>query len=173
VQILHPFAGSIQEYDEEIADPSRYRPDHCPQWLQRAFARSGELSYSIVFGIALSFNRPLYSKTAGPETNFNKYQGAIMTLTPEQEQHIVDMYLGAMSTNNIGKQLGFHKSYVVKTLRDRGIPLRFQTFSHCAEKMATLYTRQGWSGPQIAMGRYALVWRHETAGPDGSVEHRL
>jgi transposase-like protein len=31
VQILHPFAGSIQEYEEEIADPSRYRPDHCPQ----------------------------------------------------------------------------------------------------------------------------------------------
>jgi hypothetical protein len=31
VQILHPFAGSIQEYDQEIADPSRYRPDHCPQ----------------------------------------------------------------------------------------------------------------------------------------------
>jgi len=31
VQILHPFAGSIQEYAEEIADPDRYRPDHCPQ----------------------------------------------------------------------------------------------------------------------------------------------
>jgi len=31
VQILHPFAGSIQEYEQEIADPSRYRPDHCPQ----------------------------------------------------------------------------------------------------------------------------------------------
>lgn len=31
MQILHPFAGSIQEYDEEIADPSRYRPDRCPQ----------------------------------------------------------------------------------------------------------------------------------------------
>jgi hypothetical protein len=31
VQILHPFTGSIQEYAEEIADPSRYRPDHCPQ----------------------------------------------------------------------------------------------------------------------------------------------
>ena len=31
MQILHPFAGSIQEYDEEIADPSRHRPDHCPQ----------------------------------------------------------------------------------------------------------------------------------------------
>ena len=31
MQILHPFAGSIQEYDEAIADPSRYRPDHCPQ----------------------------------------------------------------------------------------------------------------------------------------------
>jgi hypothetical protein len=31
VQILHPFAGSIQQYEEEIADPSRYRPDRCPQ----------------------------------------------------------------------------------------------------------------------------------------------
>ena len=31
MQILHPFAGSIQEYEEELADPSRYRPDHCPQ----------------------------------------------------------------------------------------------------------------------------------------------
>jgi hypothetical protein len=31
VQILHPFAGSIQQYAEEIADPDRYRPDHCPQ----------------------------------------------------------------------------------------------------------------------------------------------
>ena len=29
--LLQPFAGSIQEYNEEIADPSRYRPDHCPQ----------------------------------------------------------------------------------------------------------------------------------------------
>jgi hypothetical protein len=31
VQILHPFAGSIQKYAEEIGDPNRYRPDHCPQ----------------------------------------------------------------------------------------------------------------------------------------------
>ena len=31
MQILHPFAGSIQQYTEEIADPDRYRPDHCPQ----------------------------------------------------------------------------------------------------------------------------------------------
>jgi hypothetical protein len=31
VPILHPFTGSIQEYEEAIADPSRYRPDHCPQ----------------------------------------------------------------------------------------------------------------------------------------------
>jgi Domain of unknown function (DUF6431) len=26
-----PFAGSIQRYFDEIADPDRYRPDHCPQ----------------------------------------------------------------------------------------------------------------------------------------------
>ena len=31
MQILHPFAGSIQSYAEEISDPNRYRPDHCPQ----------------------------------------------------------------------------------------------------------------------------------------------
>ena len=31
MQILHPFAGSIQSYTEEISDPNRDRPDHCPQ----------------------------------------------------------------------------------------------------------------------------------------------
>src|SRR5262245_46158109 len=31
MQILHPFAGSIQQYCEAISDPERYRPDHCPQ----------------------------------------------------------------------------------------------------------------------------------------------
>jgi hypothetical protein len=31
MQILHPFAGSIQQYAAAIADPDRYRPDHCPQ----------------------------------------------------------------------------------------------------------------------------------------------
>ena len=28
---LHRFAGSIQRYSEELADPDRYRPDQCPQ----------------------------------------------------------------------------------------------------------------------------------------------
>jgi hypothetical protein len=31
MQILHPFVGSIQRYFDEIVDPDRYRPDHCPQ----------------------------------------------------------------------------------------------------------------------------------------------
>jgi len=31
MQILHPFAGSIQQYAEAISDADRYRPDHCPQ----------------------------------------------------------------------------------------------------------------------------------------------
>src|SRR5450432_113127 len=31
MQILHPFAGSIQQYSEAISDPDRYRPGHCPQ----------------------------------------------------------------------------------------------------------------------------------------------
>ena len=31
MQILHPFAGSIKQYSEEISDAGRHRPDHCPQ----------------------------------------------------------------------------------------------------------------------------------------------
>lgn len=31
MQMLHPFAGSIQHYLDQIADPDRYRPDPCPQ----------------------------------------------------------------------------------------------------------------------------------------------
>lgn len=31
MQILHPFSGSIPKYSEEITDPDRHRPDHCPQ----------------------------------------------------------------------------------------------------------------------------------------------
>lgn len=31
MQILHPFSGSFQQYEEAMADPDRYRPDHCPQ----------------------------------------------------------------------------------------------------------------------------------------------
>ena len=31
MQILHPFAGSINQYSEAISDPDRYRPNHCPQ----------------------------------------------------------------------------------------------------------------------------------------------
>jgi hypothetical protein len=31
VQLLHPFAGSIEQYWEAISDPDRFRPDHCPQ----------------------------------------------------------------------------------------------------------------------------------------------
>ena len=30
-QILHPFAGSVQQYDEQLSDPDCYRPGHCPQ----------------------------------------------------------------------------------------------------------------------------------------------
>ena len=31
MQILHPFAGSVQQYNEQLADPDCYRPAHCPQ----------------------------------------------------------------------------------------------------------------------------------------------
>ena len=31
MQILHPFAGSVQQYAEQLADPDCYRPAYCPQ----------------------------------------------------------------------------------------------------------------------------------------------
>ena len=36
MQILHPFSGSIAKYSEEIVDPDRHRPDHCPQCEAKA-----------------------------------------------------------------------------------------------------------------------------------------
>jgi hypothetical protein len=31
MQILHPFAGSVQQYTEQLSDPDGYRPGYCPQ----------------------------------------------------------------------------------------------------------------------------------------------
>ncbi|SRR5260370_40393648 len=31
MQILHPFAGSVQQYAEQLDNPDCYRPGHCPQ----------------------------------------------------------------------------------------------------------------------------------------------
>jgi transposase-like protein len=31
MQILHPFLGSVQQYDAELSDAGRYRPRYCPQ----------------------------------------------------------------------------------------------------------------------------------------------
>ena len=31
MQILHPFTGSVRQYLEQLADPDRHRPAHCPQ----------------------------------------------------------------------------------------------------------------------------------------------
>jgi transposase-like protein len=35
VQTLHPFAGSVPQYDKEISHADRYRPAHCPQCQAR------------------------------------------------------------------------------------------------------------------------------------------
>ena len=31
MQILHPFAGSVQQYNAQLDNPDCYRPGHCPQ----------------------------------------------------------------------------------------------------------------------------------------------
>jgi len=49
MQILHPFAGSIQQYKEALSDPDRYRPDHCPQCLaKRALTAHGFYSRTLI-----------------------------------------------------------------------------------------------------------------------------
>jgi transposase-like protein len=35
MQILHPFAGSVQEYTEQLSNPDCHRPGHCPQCLAK------------------------------------------------------------------------------------------------------------------------------------------
>jgi hypothetical protein len=31
MQILHPFSGSVHQYNQQLDDPDRHRPDQCPQ----------------------------------------------------------------------------------------------------------------------------------------------
>jgi len=31
MQILHPFAGSVQQYNEQLSNPDAHRPSYCPQ----------------------------------------------------------------------------------------------------------------------------------------------
>ena len=31
MQILHPFAGSVQQYNEQLSNPDVHRPSYCPQ----------------------------------------------------------------------------------------------------------------------------------------------
>ncbi len=31
MQILHPFAGSVQQYNDQLSNPDAHRPSHCPQ----------------------------------------------------------------------------------------------------------------------------------------------
>ena len=35
MQILHPFAGSVQQYNERLADPDSHRPANCPQCQEK------------------------------------------------------------------------------------------------------------------------------------------
>jgi len=30
MQMLHPFCGCIEQYEQELSNPNRYRPNHCP-----------------------------------------------------------------------------------------------------------------------------------------------
>src|SRR5260370_4397654 len=73
-----------------------------------------------------------------------------MDFSAETEARIIAMYQKGTSTNQIGRLLGFHKSYAVKVLDKHRIPLRYRriTLSEAAI-MAEMYARCI-PGPEIA-----------------------
>lgn len=51
MQILHPFAGSVQQYTEQLADPDGCRPGHCPQChCKRPLTAHGFYTRTIIDG---------------------------------------------------------------------------------------------------------------------------
>jgi len=49
MQILHPFAGSVEQYAEQLADPDRHRPRACPQCqAQHPLAAHGFYSRTLI-----------------------------------------------------------------------------------------------------------------------------
>ncbi len=73
-----------------------------------------------------------------------------MDFSAETEARIIAMYQKGTSTNQIGRLLGFHKSYAVKVLDKHRIPLRYRriTLSEAAT-MAEMYARCI-PGPEIS-----------------------
>src|ERR1700722_2921720 len=73
-----------------------------------------------------------------------------MKFSAKTQARIIAMYQSGTSTNNIGSQLGFHKSYASKVLATHHIPLRYRrTTQSEAAAMAALY-KKGTSGTEIA-----------------------
>jgi hypothetical protein len=73
-----------------------------------------------------------------------------MKFTARQERQIVRRYRNGTSTNNIGSELGFHKSYVVAVLKKHGIPYGCRHITELeALEMVHLYAH-GLPGPEIA-----------------------
>ena len=73
-----------------------------------------------------------------------------MNFSSETEALIIKMYLSGTSTNNIGKQMGFHKVYAVSVLKKHGIPLRYRRITRTQGiAMAEMYARYT-PGPEIA-----------------------
>src|ERR1700733_12062306 len=73
-----------------------------------------------------------------------------MEFSAETQARIIAMYQSGTSTNDIGSQLGFHKSYASRVLATHHVPLRYRrTTQSEAVAMADLYTK-GTSGTEIA-----------------------
>jgi hypothetical protein len=73
-----------------------------------------------------------------------------MEFSAETEARIIAMYQKGTSTNNIGRRLGFHKSYAVAVLAKHHIPLRYRRITIPEGiAMAEMYAKY-MPGPEIA-----------------------
>jgi hypothetical protein len=49
MQILHPFAGSVQQYNKQLSNPDAHRPSFCPQCqTQRPLSAHGFYTRTLI-----------------------------------------------------------------------------------------------------------------------------
>ena len=73
-----------------------------------------------------------------------------MEFSAETQARIIAMYQEGTSTNNIGRLLGFHKSYAVKVLAAHHIPLRYRRITPSETVAMTELYMEDLSGTAIA-----------------------
>jgi hypothetical protein len=88
MQMLHPFAGSIQHYLDQIADPNRYRPDHCPQCEAKRPLTGHGFYHRILLphSTASSNNTVCQKNNCSPHQSPGEWQDSLLTCLLDFDQ---------------------------------------------------------------------------------------